>query len=115
MLAQAEAVAADADDVGVVQEAVDEGCDHDLVAERGAPFLAALVGSERRGRSFVPCVDELEEERGAVSRSTPASAGTLRWSWAPSPSFQTLAAYVDHNAHVSRIEPIQFYWCRVRR
>ncbi len=66
MLAQAAAVAADADDVAVVQEAVDEGCGHDLVAERGAPFLAALVGSERRGRSFVPRVDELKEEHGAV-------------------------------------------------
>ena len=36
------AVAADVDDVAVVQEAVDERGRHDLVAEGGAPLLEAL-------------------------------------------------------------------------
>ncbi len=53
MLAQAEAVAADADDVAVVQEAVDEGRGHDLVAEHGAVLadgeVVDLVDHQRRG------------------------------------------------------------------
>ena len=59
-------VAADVDDVAVVQQPVDEGRGHDLVAEHAAPFLEALVGGEHGGGALVAGVDELEEEHGAV-------------------------------------------------
>ena len=51
------AVAADVDDVAVVQQPLDEGRGHDLVAEHGAPFLEALVGGEHGGGTFVAGVD----------------------------------------------------------
>lgn len=40
------AVAADVDDVTVVNEVLDQRGGHDLVAEDLAPFLKALVGGE---------------------------------------------------------------------
>jgi hypothetical protein len=43
MVSQAEAVAVDADDVAVVEQAVDQGGGHGLIAEDVAPLLEALV------------------------------------------------------------------------
>ena len=59
------AVAPDVDDVAAVQQSVEQGGGHDLVAEDVAPLLEALVrGQDRRGALVAP-VDELEEEDGA--------------------------------------------------
>ena len=41
-------VAADVDDVAVVQQTVDEGRCHDFVGQHTAAFLEALVGGEHR-------------------------------------------------------------------
>jgi hypothetical protein len=65
--AHAVAVAADVDDVAVVQEAVDQGGGHDVVAEDLAPLLEALVGGEDGGGVLVAAGHELEEEHGAVA------------------------------------------------
>ena len=54
------------DDVAVMDQPVDQGCSHDLVAEHAAPFLEALVRRQNRRRPFVPGVDELEEQHGTV-------------------------------------------------
>ncbi|MEQ8329687.1 MAG: hypothetical protein RH859_04405 [Longimicrobiales bacterium] len=61
------AVAADVDDMAGVQEAVDEGGGHDVVAEDLAPLLEALVGGEHGGGGLVAPCHELEEEHGAVA------------------------------------------------
>ena len=58
------AVAADVDDVTVVQKVVAERGSHDLVAEDLALLLEALVGREHRGRTRVASVHELEQEHG---------------------------------------------------
>ena len=59
------AVAADVDDVTVVEQPVDERCSHDLVAQDLAPLLEALIGREHGGCVLVAPVDQLEEEHGA--------------------------------------------------
>lgn len=64
MMTHAEAVAADVDDVTVVQQAIDERGGHDLVAQDLAPLLEPFVGCEDSGRSLIAPVDELEEEHG---------------------------------------------------
>ena len=66
MFAHAEAVAADVDDVAVVQQAVDQRRRHDLVAEHAAPFLEALVRRQHRRGTLVAGIDELEEQDGAL-------------------------------------------------
>ena len=66
MLPHPVAVAADVDDVAVVQEAVDQPGGHHLVAEHTAPFLEALVRSEHRRGTLVAGVDELEEQDRAL-------------------------------------------------
>ena len=63
------AVAADVDDVAVMDEAVDECSGHDFVAQDFAPLLEAVVGREDRGGELVAAVDELEEEHGAGHQS----------------------------------------------
>lgn len=60
------AVAADGQDVAVVQEAVeDSGGDH-RIGEHRAPFGNAAVGSDQHGAGFVAPADELEEQVGGV-------------------------------------------------
>ena len=56
------AVAADVDDVTVVQEPVDERCSHDFVAQDLAPLLKALIGREYGGRVLVASIDQLKEQ-----------------------------------------------------
>ena len=60
------AVASDVDDVAAVQQPVQKGGGHHLVAEDAAPLLEALVRCEHgRGVPLAP-VDELEEEYRAA-------------------------------------------------
>ena len=66
VFAHAVAAAADVDDVAVVEQAIDERGRHDLVAEGGAPLFEALVRRQHGRGPFVACVDQLEEQRGAV-------------------------------------------------
>ena len=62
----AAAVAADVDDVAVMQQAVDQRRGHDLVAEHAAPLLEALVRRQHRRGALMAGVDELEEQDRAV-------------------------------------------------
>ena len=50
MLPHPVAVAANVDDMTVVQQTVDQGRRHDLVAEHDSPFLEALVGGQHGRR-----------------------------------------------------------------
>ena len=67
MLPRPVAVAADVDDVAVVQQPVDERRGRHLVAEHAAPLLEALVRRQHGGGLFVAGVDQLEEQRRAVA------------------------------------------------
>ena len=51
---------------GVVQQAVQQGCGDDVVAEDGSPLLEAAIGGEYGGALLVAGVDQLEEQVGAV-------------------------------------------------
>jgi hypothetical protein len=75
VLAQAVARALDLNDDGVVQQAVQEGCRDDGIAEDLAPFGKAAVGGEDHGAALVAGVDELEEEV--------AAANLTRWNFHP--------------------------------
>jgi hypothetical protein len=69
--AHAVAPAADVDDDGVVDEAVDDGGGDDLVGKDLAPIREAAVGSEHDGRGLlVATADDLEDPvgRGLVER-----------------------------------------------
>ena len=66
MLPHPVAVAADVDDVAVVEEPVDQRRRHHVVAEHAAPLLEALVRGEHRGGALVAGVDQLEEQDRAV-------------------------------------------------
>jgi hypothetical protein len=72
VLAHAVAVASDVDEVTVVQEPVEEGRRHHLVAQDFAPLFEALVGGEHGRAVLVATADELEEEHrtGAIHRQT---------------------------------------------
>ncbi len=59
------AVATDVDDMTVVQQTIDEGSGHDLVAQDLSPVLEAFVGGEHSGGALIAPVDELEEEHRA--------------------------------------------------
>ena len=79
MLAHPVAVAADVDDMAVMQQAIDERSGHeasspkiwphrsghDLVAQDLAPLLEAFIGGQHSGCALIAPVDELEEEHGA--------------------------------------------------
>ena len=65
MLPHAIAVAADVDDMAVMQQAIDERSGHDLVAQDLAPLLEAFIGGQHSGCALIAPVDELEEEHGA--------------------------------------------------
>ena len=66
MLAETIAGAFDLDDDGMVEEAVQQGCRDDGIAEDLAPFGEAAIGGEDHRPFFVAGVDELEEEVGAA-------------------------------------------------
>ena len=52
----------------VVQQAIDERCRHNLIAEDSAPFLKAFVRGQYRRGGFVAPSHELEEEHRPGSR-----------------------------------------------
>lgn len=62
------AVAADVDDVAVVEQPIDQRPSHEIVAEDLAPFVEGLVRGQDGGGRLVPAGHELEEEHGAVAR-----------------------------------------------
>src|SRR4051812_6018009 len=66
VLAHAIAVAADVHQMAMMQNSVDEGGGHHLVAKDLAPFLEALVGREHGRRAFVAAVHELEEQHSTA-------------------------------------------------
>jgi hypothetical protein len=66
VLAESIAGALDLDDLGVVEQAIEQGGGDDLVAEDVAPFAEAAVGGEDHGAALVAGVDELEEQVGAA-------------------------------------------------
>ena len=66
MLSKAIAGALDLDDLSVMQQAIEQGCGDNLVAEDVAPFAEAAVGGEDHGAALVTCVDELEEQVGTA-------------------------------------------------
>src|SRR5690606_40246716 len=68
MSTHAEAVAADVDDVAVMEEPVDQRRGHDFIAEDFAPLLEALVAGMHGGSMLVPASHELEEVHGAGPR-----------------------------------------------
>ena len=65
VLPHAVAVAANRDEVAVVDEPIDERRRHDVVAEDVAPLLEALVGREHGRGVLVAARHQLKEEHGA--------------------------------------------------
>src|SRR5690606_15333275 len=62
-LLEAVALAADVDDVGVVEQAVEDGaCDHRVAAEDLAPGTEAFVAGQDDAATFVAARDHLEEQ-----------------------------------------------------
>ncbi len=57
---QPEALALDVERGGVVQQAIEDGGGHDLIAEHLVPVGKALVGGEYRGGPLVAAGDEAE-------------------------------------------------------
>jgi len=64
--AQPVALALDADDVGVVDDAVDERGGTGGVREDGRPVLEGEIGREDEALPFVAAADDLEEEVGVA-------------------------------------------------
>ena len=62
VLAHPVAIAADVDDVAMVQESVDERGGHDFVTQDFAPVLEALVRRQHCGCAFIAAVDQLKEQ-----------------------------------------------------
>ena len=56
----------DLDDDGMVQQAVQQGGGHDVVAEEGAPVPEAAIGGKDGGALLVAGIDQLEEQVGAA-------------------------------------------------
>ena len=50
----------------MVQQSVQQGRSHDIVAEDGAPVLEATIGGEDSGAFLVAGIDQLEEQVGAA-------------------------------------------------
>src|SRR5207248_44650 len=66
LLAQPVTVAADGDDMAVVEQAVEDGSRHDRIAEDGAPFANRAVGGDQHAAAFVTARHQLEEEMRRV-------------------------------------------------
>jgi hypothetical protein len=67
-MAHAEAVAADVDDVTVMDQAIDQRVGHRFIAEDLAPLLETLVAREDGARPLVAFRKELEEQNRAGFR-----------------------------------------------
>ena len=59
-------MALDLDDDGMVQQAVQQGRGHDVIAEDSAPVSEAAIGGEHGGAFLVAGIDQLEEQVGAA-------------------------------------------------
>src|ERR1700694_1442349 len=57
-------VGVDVDDMAVLGEAVDEGCDAGSTGEDGAPLLVGEVGADDGGALLVAATDEVVEQVG---------------------------------------------------
>lgn len=68
VLPHAVAVAANRNQVAMVDQSIDEGGGHDVVTEDLAPFLKAFVGRQDRLRMLVMTCHELEEQHRAGAR-----------------------------------------------
>ncbi len=62
------AIAPNVDDVTVMQEPVDEGAGHDVIAEDLAPGFKAFVARQHRGRVFVAPTHQLIKQLRAGAR-----------------------------------------------
>src|SRR2546422_7912675 len=71
MLLHAPAARPAAEDVGVVEEAIEERADGGDIAEELAPVLDRPVRAEQRADPLVPALDELEEILGRGGRELP--------------------------------------------
>ena len=65
MCSEPVAGAFDLDDDGVIQQAVEQGGDHDRIAEHFGPFGEGSIGGQDYGGFLVACADKLEEQVGA--------------------------------------------------
>ena len=65
-LLEAVGVALDGDDLGVVEQAVDEGNDAGGTGEDLAPFGEGAVGGNQGGLLFVAAADEFEQQVGVA-------------------------------------------------
>ena len=61
------AVAANVDDVAMMEQAIDQRSGHEIVTEDLAPFVEGLVRGQDGGGGFVAAGHELEEEHGVVA------------------------------------------------
>ena len=52
----------DLDDDGMVQQSVQQGRSHDVIAEDSAPVLEAAIGGEDGSAFLVAGIDQLEEQ-----------------------------------------------------
>ena len=66
LFAQPVAVAANGDDVAVVQQTIENGGRHHRIAEHGAPLANRAVAGEQQTAALVAARDELEEEMCGV-------------------------------------------------
>src|SRR5437870_13057351 len=71
MLLHAPAARPAAEDVGVVEEAIEERADGGDIAEELAPVLDRPVRAEQCADPLVPALDELEEVLGRGGRELP--------------------------------------------
>src|SRR5512134_362921 len=63
---QAIALALEVDDLGLGEEAIEDGGGRGDVAEEGAPVLGRPVGGDHGGRLLVPANEDLEEVLGGA-------------------------------------------------
>src|SRR5437879_12948534 len=66
LLAQAVAVAADRDDLAMVEQAIEDRRRHDGIAEHGSPLADRTIAGEQEAAALVAARDELEEEMGGL-------------------------------------------------
>lgn len=78
LLAQPIAVAADGDDVAVVEEPVEDGGGGHWIAENRAPFAHGAVAGDEQAVALVAARDELEEQmRGVLVKGQIAGSSTI--------------------------------------
>jgi hypothetical protein len=66
---QAVAAAVDGDDLGAVQQAVEDGSGGGHVAQQLAPFVHRAVGGHDGGADFMAAQDDFEQQFAAARRA----------------------------------------------